>query len=316
MTTRPHAVSGASTRPLTVGLHILQTDGPPTVGWREALAIARRAEEAGFDAISMGEHFIFDLDEERSLGVWDCWSFLAGLAASTSRIRLETLVSSTAYRNPALLAKIADTVDEMSGGRFILGIGAGWHEQEFRAFGFPFDHRVSRFEEAIQIISALLRERYVDFEGHYYEARACKLLPAGPREQGPPIMVGGGGPRVLRLAARYADAWNADAGTTPETIVDLNARVDEACADVGRDPATLERSAFLTVDLSSPSLPGDTWLEDIWSGNQMSGTVEEIAAWLRAYATAGIQHVQLWLNPCSVAGVEAFVPVLEHLDAG
>ncbi len=277
--------------------------------------MARKAEEIGFDAISMGEHFIFDIDDEQSLGLWDCWSFLAGLAATTSRIRLETLVSSTAYRNPALLAKIADTVDEMSGGRFILGIGAGWHEQEFRAFGYPFDHRVSRFEEAIQIISALLRERYVDFNGHYYEARACKLRPAGPREQGPPIMVGGGGPRVLRLAARYADAWNADAGTTPETIVDINARVDEACAEVGREPTSLERSAFLTVDLSGPTLPGDQWLEHVWSGNQACGTPEELATRLRAYAAAGIHHAQIWLNPCSVAGVEAFAPVLELLDA-
>lgn len=225
------------------------------------------------------------------------------------------MVGSTAYRNPALLAKIADSIDEISGGRFVLGIGSGWHEPEYRAFGFPFDHRVSRFEEAIQVISTLLRDRYVDFEGEYYSVRECSLLPLGPRPQGLPIMVGGGGPRILRLAGRYADAWNADLGTTPDTIAATNAGVDEACREVGRDPATLERSTFLLADLSGPSLPGDAWLDGMMSGNEFTGTPEEIAASLRTYADAGIHRVQMWVNPCTVAGVEAFAPVLEHLDA-
>lgn len=310
-----NATPASRTRPIKVGVHILQVDGPPAVGWRESAAIALRAEELGFDSISMGDHLVMRFGDMKPLGVWDCWTFLTGLAAITSRIQLETLVASTAYRNPALIAKIADSLDEVSGGRFVLGIGAGWHEPEFHAFGFPYDHRVSRFEEAITIISGLLRDRAIDFEGQYATARDCALLPTGPRPQGPPILVGGGGDRILHLTARYADAWNADLGTNPDTIGELNARVDGACRDIGRDPATLERTAFIAVNVSGPSLPGDAWKGDMWQDVEFTGPPDALAATLRAYAAAGIHRVQVALNPCTVAGVEAFAPVLDVLDA-
>ena len=134
---------------------------------------------------------------------------LAAIAAATSRIELGPLVACTNFHNPALLAKQAATIDEISGGRFVLGLGAGWNETEFRAFGFPFDHRIGRFEEAFTIIRTLLREGAIDFDGRWYQARDCELLPRGPRPAGPPLMIGSSGPRMLRATMPHADSWNA-----------------------------------------------------------------------------------------------------------
>ena len=146
---------------------------------------------------------------------------LAAVAAATSRIELGPLVACTAFHNPAVLAKRADTIDEISGGRFILGLGAGWNETEFRAFGIPFDHRIDRFEEAFTIIRGLLRDGAIDFDGRYYQARDCELLPRGPRPGGPPLMIGSNGERMLRITAPHVDAWNswyADTGNTPAGV--------------------------------------------------------------------------------------------------
>ena len=127
---------------------------------------------------------------------------------STTRIELGPLVACTNFHNPALLAKQAATIDEISGGRFVLGLGAGWNETEFRAFGFPFDHRIDRFEEAFTIIRTLLRDGAIDFDGRWYQARDCELLPRGPRPDGPPLMIGSIGPRMLRATMPHADSWN------------------------------------------------------------------------------------------------------------
>jgi alkanesulfonate monooxygenase SsuD/methylene tetrahydromethanopterin reductase-like flavin-dependent oxidoreductase (luciferase family) len=188
----------------------------------------------------------------------------------------------------------------------VLGIGAGHTPSEAHAFGFPYDHRASRFEEAIQIITGLLRDRKVDFEGTWYQARECELLPAGPRRQGPPVLVGAEGPRMIRIAARYADELNIDVGTTVDSIGPLSAAIDVACRDVGRDPATLRRSALVTVDLSSPTLPGQAWGDVLFGERAYRGTPEDLAGILRAYASAGFSEIQVWLNPCSIAGMEAF----------
>ena len=159
-----------------------------TPRWSDLAAMARLAEEIGFDSLWFVDHLIYR-DEMTTLeqqGVWECWSILAALAAVTRRVELGSLVTPTSFRNPALLAKIVDTVDEISGGRVILGLGAGYHAAEYRAFGFPHDHRASRFEEAFTIIRHLLRDGSVDFDGQYYSARECELRPRGPRRNGPP----------------------------------------------------------------------------------------------------------------------------------
>src|SRR5215213_400265 len=148
--------------------------GGATAGWSHLLELARRAEDLGFDSLWFPDHFLLGPDDDSdAIGGWECWSVLAALAAVTERVELGPLVSCTGYRKPDLLAKMASTVDEISSGRLILGLGAGWAESEFRAFGFPFDHRVGRFEEAIQIITGLLRNGHVDFDGTFYSARNC-----------------------------------------------------------------------------------------------------------------------------------------------
>lgn len=305
------ALSGS--RVLNVGLHLptweKSTDGT-TYRWADILALAQYAEAIGFDSISAGDHLLMDFGDEERIGLWDTWSMLSALAASTSRVEIALVVAATAYRNPALLAKTAVTIDEISGGRLVLGLGAGWHEPEFRSFGFPFDHRASRFEEALTIITALLREGTVDFEGRFYQARECELRPRGPRPNGPPIMIGSKGPRMMRLTAQYADMWNRDFGPD-NAISDLpgwRAKVDSACADVGRDPATLERTAAVWVDL-----PGAPRREEFGA---LHGSLEEIADSLLAFANEGFTQLYIWPEPLTLAGIEAFAPILEALHQG
>jgi alkanesulfonate monooxygenase SsuD/methylene tetrahydromethanopterin reductase-like flavin-dependent oxidoreductase (luciferase family) len=311
------ALSPPQGRPLKVGLYLPTFDQPwaqtPAPRWGELLAAARHAEAVGFDSLWVPDHLLISDDGER-LGVWEAWSLLAALAAATDRIELGPLVVCTAFRSPALFAKMADAVDEISDGRLVLGLGAGWHEPEFLAFGYSFDHRVARFEEALIIITGLLRHGQIDFQGAYYQVRECELRPRGPRPQGPPILVGAEGPRMLRLAAQYADVWGRDfdrvnPDVVPYSVEDLAAwspRVDAACAEVGRDPATLERTAAVFVDL-----PGATGREG-W--NALAGSAEELAEGLRTYARTGFTHVQFWLQPSLRAGIEGFAQVLELLD--
>jgi probable F420-dependent oxidoreductase len=288
--------------------------GGGTAGWVEMLAMARRAEEVGFDSIWTIDHFILAYPNQPRQGVWENWSLLSALAASTSRVELGPLVTPTSFHNPAMLAKIVDTVDEIAGGRLILGLGAGWVEREYQAMGLPYDHRVSRFEEAVQIIHGLLRTGAVDFEGRYYSARDCELRPRGPRTSGPPILIGSSGERMLRIVARYGDAWNAffsKTGNAPAGVAPLRESVDAACRAEGRDPATLARTitAFVAFDL-----PNTTGHPDVKT--PLRGTPDEIAAELRAYAAEGISHIQIFLDPMTLAGIEAFAPVLEALDHG
>ena len=199
---------------------------------------------------------------------------LAALAASTERIQLGPLVAATSFRAPALLAKMAATVDEISGGRLILGLGAGWNETEYRAFGFPFDQRVARFEEAFTIIRTLLREGRIDFEGRFYSARDCELLPRGPRPGGPPLMIGSIGARMLRITAPYVDAWNAWHdwfGNSPAGLPPLLESVAQAEAAAGRPQGSIERTVTALV-----AFPGGVGRD--------GGDPEAVAAWRRSAA--------------------------------
>jgi alkanesulfonate monooxygenase SsuD/methylene tetrahydromethanopterin reductase-like flavin-dependent oxidoreductase (luciferase family) len=306
-----------STRPLKIGINLPTVEGTmagKTASWADLLAFAQRVEALGFDSLWVADHLLLKW-QEQTRGIWECWSLLAALAAVTSRMELGSLVTSTAFRSPALLAKMADTVDEISGGRLVLGLGAGWSGPEDQAFGVPVDHRVDRCEEALQIIVPLLRTGYVDFEGKYYQARDCELRPRGPRPDGLPIMIGAKGPRMLRLAATYADFWNAEGPMhQPEEIGPARAAGDAACATVGRDPATLGRSASVVINLPM----GQVWdgrLSPV-QGEQAISSPAEIAEMLRGYAREGLSHVQLWLNPNTIAGIEWFAAVLDLLDHG
>jgi len=321
------AVELARGRPLKVGLHLDIAEYPedyafghaerarPPDRWAELLELAQAAERAGFDSVWVPDHLLMRIEPGKPEGSWDCLTILAALAAVTTRLELATAVLCMPFRNPALLAKMAATIDEISGGRFILGIGAGWHEPEFRAFGVPFDHRASRFEEALAIVHGLLTTGRVDFEGVYYSARECELRPRGPRPSGPPIMIGTTGPRMLALTARYAGLWNhlfdAQTGDRYENYARVRATVDAACLANGRDPATLGRTLYDAVNVFNR--PGYAMTK---SGPPLAGTPEQIANGLRRYADAGVSHVYLGVFPFSVAGIEGMAPVLEALDCG
>lgn len=268
-----------------------------TPQWADILAMATTAESAGFDAIWISDHVGFGDPDGEWHGAWESWTLLSALGAATRRVRLGTYVSAAPFRNPALLAKMAETLDEVSGGRVILGLGAGWNEPEFRAFGFPFERRFDRFEDGIRIITSMLRTGRADYEGSLESAHGARLQPRGPRATGLPVMVGASGPRMLRLTAELADEWNAGM-RAPDDLAPLLAAVDVACAAAGRDPATLVRSAEALVETGGAFDPAAT------------------ADHLRRYADLGIAHVQVQLRPNSIVGVRAFAPVLEALRLG
>ncbi len=258
-------------------------------------AVAQQAEADGFDSIWLPDHFFYRNPGEPTRGIWECWTMLSALAEATRRVDLGTLVTCNSFRNPAILAKMATTVDEISHGRFILGVGAGWNEPEYRAFGLPYDHRVSRFEEALQIIKPLLRDGHVDFKGRYYQASNCEIVPRGPRSDGPALMVGSeGGPRMLKLTAQYADLWNTGYMGKPETIAERLAKVKAACLEIGRDPATLGITAF--IGLWFPDLQAK---KPSFFDNPLTGTVQEIAEAMRGYAELGVQHIMFQCEPYS-----------------
>jgi alkanesulfonate monooxygenase SsuD/methylene tetrahydromethanopterin reductase-like flavin-dependent oxidoreductase (luciferase family) len=302
-------------RRLKVGIQLPEVERD--VRWPELLDMTRAIEDLGFDAVWVGEHLLYRWEDRPSRGPWEAWTLLAAIAAATSRIELGPLVACTNFHNPALLAKQAATIDEVSGGRFVLGLGAGWNEAEFTAFGFPYDHRIDRFEEAFTIIRTLLREGAIDFDGRWYQARDCELLPRGPRPAGPPLMIGSLGPRMLRATMPYADAWNAwfdDTDNRPEGIPPVRDRVDAACAAVGRDPAEIERTVAVLVRMPGGSgrLLGDPGQEI----PPRSGEPVALAETLRAFAREGIAGVQLVLDPITIDSIVALAPVLAALDGG
>ena len=285
------------------------------VRWPELLEMARMVEEVGFDSIWVGDHLLYRDPGQPPRGPWEAWSLLAALAAVTERVELGPLVASVSFHNPAMLAKKAATIDDISGGRLILGLGAGWNEPEYAAYGYPFDHRVDRFEEAFAIVRGLLREGAVDFAGRYHQARDCVLVPRPLRETGPPLMVGSTGPRMLRLAAAHADAWNAWFswfGNRPEGAAELREKVDAACAEVGRDPGTLVRTAAVLVQVEGEEPPVRGGPQE--KAPPIVGSAVEIADALRAFAAEGIAHVQLVVDPITVTSIERLGAVLEELD--
>jgi alkanesulfonate monooxygenase SsuD/methylene tetrahydromethanopterin reductase-like flavin-dependent oxidoreductase (luciferase family) len=252
--------------------------------------LALQAESLGFHSVWVGDHLLFRPSEmtpyiTETRGAWESWTILAALAEATSRIRFGPWVLATPLRNPAVLAKMAATMDEVSGGRFILGLGSGWNRPTFDAFGVPFDHLASRFEDALQIIVPLLREGQVDFHGAYYSAPDCAIVPKGPSKNGPPILIAAQHRRMQRLAARYADSWNLPSGyrTLPTTRADLLAGMDEACEDVGRDPATLE----ITVRMNACFPEAGHIPSLIARAPHFSGS-EAVAEALKAYQILGV----------------------------
>jgi alkanesulfonate monooxygenase SsuD/methylene tetrahydromethanopterin reductase-like flavin-dependent oxidoreductase (luciferase family) len=308
-------VSAVEPHRLKVGLYIPNGDGsmsPVVKRWRDIREHSMLAEQVGFDSVWVADHMIFDFEGEPVQGRWECWTVLAGIAEATTRVEIGPLVTCVGFRNPALLAKMAETVDEISDSRLVLGLGAGWHEPEFVTYGFPYDRRASRFEEAFEIIYPLIRQGEADYTGIYVSAPNCHLRPRGPRNGGIPIMVGTDGPRLLRLAAKHADSWNTTWTRSVDELLPRLAALDAACAEVGRDPASIGRSCCVHLDFDGA--------QGLWS---MEGTkppnprdLDEAVEFLAGYAETGIDHVMLWLDPGTLHSVEQAGRVIERLRAG
>jgi F420-dependent oxidoreductase-like protein len=265
----------------------------PSQSWDELLFLARHAEETGWDGLWFADHFMpfqGDLDQPYA----ECWTTLAGLAAAVPRLRLGPLVTGNTYRHPAVLAKMAVTVDHISGGRVVLGLGAGWQENEHRAYGLEFSDipgRLARLDEACQVIKALLGQERASFEGRFYQLEEAPLVPK-PVQSPLPLLIGGGGEKVtLRITAKYADEWNVwgDVATLKHKMSVLDAH----CERLGRDPAEIQRSAQALIFLSDDP----AFVEGVRSRPAamptLAGNASEIAEQVAAYAAAGVDELIL-----------------------
>ena len=299
---------------LRVGVQLPEVER--RVDWPELLAMARTAEDVGLDSIWLGDHLLYDLPGGVTRGPWEAWTSLAALAAVTSRVELGPFVASTSFHAPAMLAKMAATVDAISGGRLVLGLGAGWNEREYTAFGFPFDHRISRFEEAFTIIRSLVRDGRIDFSGRYYAVTDCVLDPMPVRPGGPPVMLGSTGPRMMQIALPHVDLWNtwwSDYANSPTEFARLKQRVDAAASDAGRAPGEVGATAAVYVQLAGGTgrVMGDS--DYASTVTPVRGEAGAIAEHLHAMSEAGAVHVQLVLDPITVDGVIVAGRALDEL---
>ena len=276
--------------------------------------MARAVEEIGLDSVWVGDHLLYRADADGpERGPLEAWAVLAALATITRRVQLGPLVACTVFHPPGLLARSAATVDEISGGRLTLGLGAGWNEPEFRAFGLAWDHPAARFEEAFAIVRRLLAGERVSAEGRFYRTQDAVLLPRPARA--PRLMVGSLGPRVLSAALPWVDAWNAWGpwcGNTPEGFAEANARVSDLAVGVGRYPDTIDRSVCVYTEL--PPAPGEVAFRE--DAPPLTGSPAAIAAGIRAFGEAGADEVILALNVATERSIRSLGAVLEVLDGG
>lgn len=290
-------------------LPIGQEDGMPAPpSYTEIREVALEAEAAGLDSVWVYDHLVFRFDGETT-GIHECWTILAAIAEATSRVELGTIVMCTGFRNPALLAKMAATLDHLSGGRLILGIGCGWHDPEYEAFGFPTDHKVGRFEEALTVIRGLIRDGRADLAGRWVAATDAVLIP--PARPDLPILIAAKRPRMLDLTARHADAWNlAWFGEPDERLATVRAELAAACQRVGRDPATLDITVGVTVRFPDLAYPGEVG-PATGTDSAISGSVEEVASGLAAHAANGAAHLIVALEPTTPDAVRRLATAVE-----
>ena len=285
--------------------------GPDQPTWNSVRARASTAEAVGFDTFVFEDALLYRGESESS-GCWESVSIAAALAAVTKRMTIGQSVVNSPYRSPAMTAKIAETIDEISGGRYILGIGAGnTPDSDYRAFGFPADRRYSRFSEAIQIIHALLKTGTCDFEGEYYAVTAAEMVIRGPRPEGPPINIAAGSPKMLGLAARYADAWNwwgwdEIHDEMLNRMKPIVAMLEDACDDANRDPSTLAR----TYDLYTVTPPGFS-SDGSGMDQPVTGSANQIAERILGLGELGISEVRCDVYPKSIEAISSMQPVVD-----
>ena len=293
-------------QPMSLGINITNSERmlfPGTPHFADLLAMSQAAAGAGFEVLWFDDHFSFTREDDLR-GAWECWTQMAAIAAVLPDIHLGPMVACTAYRNPGVIAKMTEMIQDISEGRFILGLGAGWHKPEYDQFGLRFEPRVSQFEEAIHIIHGLVRHGEVDFQGTYSQANNAVNLPRAASGSQTPILVGSTGDRMLKSLVRYADAWNG--GGTIDDIKAKMARVDAACAAVGRDPKSVVRTSGITI-------AGEGYDKD--SPGVLTGSVEDKVEGLRALAGLGIQHVMVRVDPSTPETIAALAPVVAGLHA-
>ena len=296
------------TRPCKVGVQLPEVER--FVPWPEYIELAQRAEAAGYDSIWVGDHLLYDLPDGSTRGPYEAWTALAAIAAVTERVEIGPLVASTSFHAPAMLAKQAATVDAVSGGRLLLGLGAGWNQREYDAFGFAYDRRVSRFEEALAIVVALLREGRTTFHGQFYDVDDCVIDPRPVRPGGPPLMLGSNSPRMLGIGLPVVDAWNvwwSIYDNSVERFAEVKAEVYAATPE-GR---SVEATAAVLVTLPGGRgrLMGDHYDTDV-----TTVTPDDLAEHVRDLAAAGATHLQLVLDPITAESIDVVGEVLADLD--
>jgi alkanesulfonate monooxygenase SsuD/methylene tetrahydromethanopterin reductase-like flavin-dependent oxidoreductase (luciferase family) len=280
---------------MKVGLALPQAPQDGSGGtWSEIAALARRAEDGGIDSLWVSDHFLYRPADGSEAGYHEAMTLLAALAVATQRVELGSLVLATSFRSAGLLARMAVTLDDVASGRLILGVGCGWHEPEYDAFGYPFDHRVGRFEETLKILVPLVRGERVTFDGQWSRAADAVLLPP-PRRPALPILIAAKGERMLRLTARHADVWQtAWFGLPDDRYARQHADLLAACATEGRDPATLE----LAVGIDVSNAP---------EGAHLPLDAAAIGDGLAAWAEQGIGHVQFALPETTASTVDVLL---------
>jgi probable F420-dependent oxidoreductase len=296
------------------------SDGPDAIAWTRIRDIARHAEAAGLDSLWAYDHFIFRIPDDSGNieedGIHEAWTLLTAVAASTERIGLGTIVLGTGFRPPALTAKMAATLDEVAGGRLTLGLGTGWHEPEYRAFGYPFDHLASRFDECLQVIVPLLRGERVTVAGAYHQVEDALLIPPPRRPaRSPgamPILIAAKGARVLRLTARWADAWNTAWFALPdERFAQRRADLRAACEAEDRDPATLEVTVGVTVDVVATTAPTEG--QPALPGRDPSAVARAFDRW----RDEGVGHLQVSLSAVTDQAIDDLAAARRlHLGEG
>lgn len=300
-----------TTGPFQLGIVLpLDQQGPErsTVPWATIRELALRAEEIGFDTIWTPDELVWFVGEPPR-GFWDGVSMAGAVAASTSRAKVGTWVMSALHRNPGIIAKTAETLDEISGGRFVFGLGAGhdWPGQA-RAFGLPEAAIFARFEEALEIIVPLIREGRASFEGSHHAARDLPQAPRGPRPGRMPLLIGGNGPKGQRAAVRHADIYSCYIEERAEVaeVAPRLASLEAICAELGRDPASIGRSVGVSVrPLEAAG----------FQPNVISGSAEEIADAFRSFRDAGFTQLEIMVGPGTIAAFEALAPVVEAIRA-
>jgi alkanesulfonate monooxygenase SsuD/methylene tetrahydromethanopterin reductase-like flavin-dependent oxidoreductase (luciferase family) len=269
--------------------------------WPDIRAFTERAEGAGLDSVWVCDHFFGSMPGAPLEGMHEAWTLAAALATVTTRVEVGQLVTCATYRNPGLLAKMAVTADAVSGGRLVLGLGAGWHDTEYEAFGYPMDHRVGRLEEALRIVVPLLSGETVSFAGRYHRVAGAVLLPAPDRPI--PLLVAGNGPRLLRLTARHADAWNTAWFAGPDERLRVRlAALETALDEEGRDPSTLRRTVGMLV--ADPAVAPD-------ESNAFTGSVEELAETLTRFDELGFADVVVVLEPMNERSLDRLAEARE-----